>query len=268
MTRAANFDAVGAQFYGDLSDIEAITKFIHGANQISIHSGELLPFVVGSTQHRRLLEEFRRQRSVDTNLLYQGLYVQLYASFEWFIRTLIVRYIEELSRLFPSYSDLEGRSGDPLKHNYYHTGAAMQQIFGNRTNVRIDFQMLAKNMGSALPDSAAVMLNSTAFALFLGILDLSEIEKALKRIGIENVFWDRIAREGPVQRFFGETGTRRNAHLMKEFLDQFIRRRNNICHKGDGIEPVSSDDIIRHAEFLRIFGGCLIQTLGTHCCAA
>jgi hypothetical protein len=268
VTRVANFDAVGDRFYGDLSDIEAITKFIHGANQISTHSGELLSFVAGSARHRELLEEFRRQRSVDTNLLYQGLYGQLYASFEWFIRTLIVRYVEELSRLFPSYSQLEGRSGDPLKHNYYHTGAAMQQIFGNRTNVGIDFQMLAKNIGSALPDSTAVVLNSTAFALFIGILDSSEIERALKRIGIENVFWDRIAREASVQRFFGETRTRRTTHLMKEFLDQFIRRRNNICHKGDGIEPVSSEDIIRHAGFLKTFGGCLIQTLETHCCAA
>jgi RiboL-PSP-HEPN len=265
VARTANFDAVGSHFYGDLSEIEAITKVIHSANQISTHLGDLLSFVAGSAQHRQLLEEFRRQRNVDTNLLYQGLYVQLYASFEWFVRTLIIRYVEELCRLFPSYSELEGRVGDPLKHNYYHTGAAMQQIFGNRTNVRIDFQTLAKNIGSALPDSTAVVLNSTAFALFIGILDSSEIEKVLKRIGIERAFWDRIARESSAQRFFGETRTRRTAHLMKDFLDQFIKRRNNICHKGDSIEPVSSEDIIRHAEFLKIFGGSLIQTLGTHC---
>jgi hypothetical protein len=264
----ANFDRVGALFYGDLSDIETVTKFIHGANQISTHSGELLSFVAGSEQHRQLLVEFRRQRRADANLLHQGLFVQLYAAFEWFIRTLIVRYVEELSRLFPSYSELERRSGDPIKRNYYHTGAAMQQIFGNRTNVKIDFQMLAKNIGSTFPDSSAVVLNATAFALFLGILDSSEIERALNRIGIESVFWDRIAREGSVQRFFGETRTRHTARLMREFLDQFIRRRNNICHKGDGIEPVSTEDIIRHAEFLRIFGGCLVQTLVTHCCGA
>jgi RiboL-PSP-HEPN len=262
---ATSFEAIANHLYGDLTEIGHNLDFTRTAYKIFSRSGEFLSLAAASPSHRQLLEEFKQQRIEDLNSLYQGLFIQLYASFEWFFRALIGVYVDELCRLFPQYDVLDKRKGQPLACNFYHTGMALQQIFDNRSNTKLDFHQLARNIGTAVPGSTAVTLNSMAFTLFLGILDASAITRALKRIGIQESFWDDIGRDREVQRFFGENRTRHTAKAAREFVDVFITRRNNIAHRGDAIEPINDVDISHAAAFLKLFVGCLIRILSTHC---
>ena len=109
-----------------------------------------------------------------------------------------------------------------------------------------------------MPGSTTVALNSIAFSLLIGSLTSANIIKTLQRIGIkEDGFWDSVGREASLRLIFNLKRTRETGDAVKEFVDSFVSRRNNIAHKGDAIEPVNDTDVLRVADFLDLFYGVL-----------
>lgn len=265
MTGISAFEGVTAQFRGDLDEIRRNLEFARTAFKILPKVGEILSLVAGSEQLRLLMEEFKQQKVNELNSLYQGLYVQLCASFEWFMRKLVSACIDELCQSKPPYEILADRRSQLLSQNVYHTGIALQQIYDNRSNAKLDFHALSKNIATAIPGSTAVVLNSAAFALFLGQPDASSITKAMKRIGVTENFWDRVGSSGDIQRLFGENRARHAGNAAQDFINEFMMRRNNIAHRGDAIVPVTDSDILLTADFLQSLATCLVTIVQRYC---
>ena len=104
-----NFKAIIEKFNGDLTEIEDNIGFIHESLKVLTRSGDVLPFVASSQAIRQMFEEFRSRRNIEVTPVYQGLFVQLYALFEWLMRELIECYVEEMNRICSDYLKLSRR---------------------------------------------------------------------------------------------------------------------------------------------------------------
>ncbi len=240
-----------AQADGDLEEIAAQASFLSSTSKIVAASGPLIAFVQPDGALRALMADFRKNQIDDINLLYQGLYVQILASYEVFVRRLIAEFVEAVGRQEKTFAALERRSGFVDRH-IYHTGVALQQVFENRTNVALDFSSLAKNLASVSAASDVIVLNSVAFTLQLSSLSSEGLVKGLRRIGVDQeAIWDDLAKEKLFQDFFGSKKTRDVAKRIQTALNEMVKRRNHIVHKGDAIQAISEADIREAVSFFK-----------------
>ncbi len=72
----------------------------------------------------------------------------------------------------------------------------------------IDFDTVAKNVGSSTPGDQKVVLNTATFSYFLKGPSVAGIEEAFKRIGITNFDWDNVGKVGAVQGILGTAARR------------------------------------------------------------
>ena len=73
------------------------------------------------------------------------------------------------------------------------------------------------------------------------MLDGANLFRALKRIGIgdESVFWDGVGEDEGLKAIFNTKKPRETGKAAQAFLTDFVKKRNNMVHKGDAIEPVT-----------------------------
>jgi hypothetical protein len=116
--------------------------------------------------------------------------VQAWSTFEAFIKALIVAYLEEFTSRKPDYATLE-KYGLAAR-NLEHTGKALRYIRDNNAKLSLDFFLLAKNAGTSIPGSTKVILNSSAFPLFLSSPSPDGLLDSLDRIGMK-FDWDDLA---------------------------------------------------------------------------
>lgn len=249
---------------GSLSELDGIAAnldFIGSAAKLVSASGGITAAVADLPDLRTIVLEFRKNSIDDFNTLRQSLYVQVFSSYEAFVRGLIRAYVDQVALKDQTYEKLEQRASI-LDRNIYHTGFALQQVFDNRTNTALDFSALVKNLATARVGSAAVTLNSIAFTLMLGALRPDGVIEALKRVGQnDKAIWDKFGGIKEIQQYFNLRATRETAKALNELLLVSIKRRNNIVHKGEAIEPVSENDVAELIRFFRIFFKALTDYL-------
>jgi len=223
-------------------------------------SGRILAWVGPDDDLRPVVEDFRAStRLSDLSFIYRSFYVQAWSAFELFVRTLIISYLEDVSDRANDFDSL--KKAKLIERNLYHTGVALQQIFENRSNVAIDFYLIAKNAGTSIPKSKEVILNSTPFGIFLKCPSVDGIEEALKRIGFPKFDWDVVGSTAPVRQAFGTQNTRETVHQIAAFLQDAERTRNNIVHRGEGIRAVSEADVRQGLTIFKVIGDALADFL-------
>jgi len=250
---SSNLQGVLKSALSDLDGIVTNLAFLSSATKVVAVTGGITQAVAGDATLRSVVLDFKKNSIDDFNTLYQSLYVQVFASYESFIRGLVQAYVDQVSSKDKTYEKLKLRNS-LLDRNTYHTGFALQQVLENRTNVTLDFDALVKNLFTAKAGSDLVTLNSVAFTLMLGTLRPDGIIEALKRVGqSDKAIWDRLGAVKEIQQHFNLKTARETAKAIDYFLTTSIKRRNSIVHKGEGIQAVSESDVLELIEFFKVF---------------
>jgi hypothetical protein len=251
MMAAPLFKAALAKADGDLGEIVALTSFLGSTMKVVAESGGIAAYVGQDATLRRVIADFRKDKIDDLNVLYQGLYIQVFSTYEAFVRNLIAEFVDEVARRDKTLANLALREGFVDRHTY-QTGVALQQLVSKRANVALDYGKLAENLASVSANSALITLNAVAFTLQLNALNAEGLQRALKRIGVnEKSLWTDLAKEPKLQTHYNSQKTKEVAKRLQGDLNEIVKRRNHIAHKGDAIQAISEADV---RELIRFFG--------------
>jgi len=185
--------------------------------------------------------------------------ISLAGAFEQFIRRILRDSVIAMSGKGRNYDSLaEGIK----KENFYRTGLALGTIHEPLDYLDLDYELLAKNLGTCFTGSAQALLNAEAFAIFLSIISPKHLEDALRRIGVA-LRWDDFGRVAEVQTALDKKGTRDTAKAVEANLKRFGQMRNKIAHSGSSGVVVTALDFEQLLQFFRPFGRTLARVAET-----
>jgi hypothetical protein len=238
-----------------LEDLSSIFDFVRTAIRLRPRLNTMLRWGQLGTDEEQLAKKFLNQRTADESLLYRGMVISLAGSFEHFIRRILRDAVLAISASGTSYDSLDATI---KKENLYRTGLALGTVHEPLDYLELNYESLAKNVGTCFAGSAQVLLNAKAFAIFLSIISPKSLEDALRRIGV-TLRWDDFGRIGEVQETLGSKGTRETTKAVEAQLRQFGKTRNKIAHSGSSGVVVTESDLERLLQFFRAFGRTLTR---------
>jgi RiboL-PSP-HEPN len=211
------------------------------------------------SEEMSLARNFLNQRNADESLLYRGMVISLAGAFEHFIRRILRDSVVAIGGSATSYESLDAGI---KKENFYRTGLALGTIHEPLDYLDLNYESLAKNLGTCFPGSAQALLNAEAFAIFISIISPRNLEEALRRIGV-TLRWDDFGKVEEVQKTLEIKGTRDTAKAVEANLKQFGKMRNKIAHSGSSGLVVTELEFERLLQFFRVFGRTLIGVVQT-----
>src|ERR1700719_2612213 len=221
MATAMLADAV-KEFDLALGDLSSIFDFVRSAIRLRPRLNEMLRWESLGTEEKALAERFLDQRTAEESLLYRGMVISLAGAFEQFIRRVVRDSVVAMSGKGTSYDSL----GPGIKkENFYRTGLALGTVNEPLDYLDLNYESLARNLGTCFAGSAQALLNAEAFAIFLSIISPKNLEDALRRIAVA-IKWDDFGRVAEIQNALEQSGTRDTAKAVEANLKRFGQMRN------------------------------------------
>jgi hypothetical protein len=236
-----------------LDELAGNLEFVRVAKQLRPRLGGMLDWGRLDGEARNLATSFMKQRTVEESLLYRGLVVSLAGAFEQFIRRVLRDSISAINGSAQHYDHLRE---EIRRQNTFRTGIALQSIFEPPDYLDLDYELLAKNIGTCFTGSRQVVLNADAFTIFVSIISPDKLAEALKHIGIK-MNWDDLGRIDAMREVLERHDTRETAKALQESLKRFGRIRNKVAHSGSGGVVVTETDLEQLLRFFRTFASSL-----------
>jgi hypothetical protein len=246
----------------EMHEIGNYLRFISVSFKVYAKSGAILAWVNSDNELRPLVQSFKNERIQDLTVLYQSLFVQIWGRVEYFMRKLLTAYLEHFSEQRKDFESLE-KYGLARK-NLKHTGIALQQIFENRSDLSIDFYLLAQNASSSIPGSRHVSLNTGTFSIFMSGPTPEGLRDAFGRVGVD-LSWDMLGRVPEIQRALKTSGNRETAKEIEDYLKKAARQRNNIVHRSVQLEPIGESDVQQALDVFSALAKGLIDLAKADC---
>jgi len=256
---AGIFAAALKEFELALEELASNLEFVNAAKQLRPRLGNMLDWQNMDNEAKKLAKLFLEQRAVEESLLYRGMVVSLSGAFEQFVRRILRDSVLAINGAAENYDSIHE---EIRKQNAYRTGIALQTIFEPPDYLELDYELLARNMGTCFIGAEKVVLNADAFTIFLSIISPEKITDALKRIGMK-MNWDALGAMQAMRRAVEKNDTRETAKALQESLKRFGRTRNKIAHSGSGGVVVTESDLRQLLKFFRTFSGALIAFVET-----
>lgn len=144
----------------------------------------------------------------------------------------------------------------PLRHqNLIRSGHALATILDPPTDVIYDYETLCLNLGTCRTNGGRLILNADAFAVHLTNMTQPRIDDALERIGVQ-INWDVFGSDAGMQQVTGKIG-REATKETKEWLKEFIKKRNRTAHTGVGGIKITESDVTTAIAFFGAFASVL-----------
>ena len=246
---AASITALLDEFGAELADAQDALTFATTASSIRPRLGAMLNWAAMDASSGELARRFMGLRESPLPGIARGLYINVAASYENFVRRLVRAGAELVAGKAHAFDDLE----ETLKHhNIYWTGRVFENVFRGRPHIKLDHYRLSADIGTCIPGSQKFRINAEAFAIDVTTPTAEALDRILQRIGVAE-YWDDIGRDKGVQRSLGAEGVREAHRLAKEFLNSFVERRNLIVHVGGGASAIVESDVREAIDFFRTF---------------
>lgn len=242
-----------------LDDLSSIFDLVRSAIRLRPRLNGMLRWETMGAEEKTLVGTFLNQQTAEESLLYRGMVVSLAGAFEQFVRRILRDSVLAISGKGTNYDSLDASI---KKENLYRTGLALGTVHEPLDYLDLDYESLAKNLGTCFTGSAQALLNAEAFAIFLSIISPKNLEDGLRRIGV-GLRWDDFGKAAEMQEILKEKGTRDTAKAVEANLKWFGQMRNKIAHSGSSGVVVTEFDFQRLLQFFRVFGRTLAQIVDT-----
>jgi RiboL-PSP-HEPN len=236
-----------------LEDLASNLEFLRAARHVRPRLRDMLHWQQMDHEARELAGAFLRQRTAEESVLYRGMVVSLYGAFEHFVRRILRDSIAAINAAGGAYENLHENI---KKHNIHRTGIALGTVFEPPDYLELDYEALARNIGTCFAGSQRAVLNADAFTIFVSIVSPDQLTEVLKRIGIK-MNWDELGQMPALRKAFDKPDTRETAKAIQEFLRRFGRTRNKIAHSGSGGVVVTELDVEQFLGLFRALAGAL-----------
>jgi hypothetical protein len=144
----------------------------------------------------------------------------------------------------------------PLRHqNLLRSGHVLATVIDPPAEVIYDYETLCLNLGTCRTNGGQLILNADAFAVHLTNMTHPRIDDALERIGVK-IDWDVFGKDAGMQQVTGKDG-REATKETKEWLKEFIKKRNRIAHTGIGGIKITESDVTAAIAFFGAFAPVL-----------
>jgi len=238
-----------SEFESALDDIASSLEFVRSASRLRPRLKEMLHWEYMDLDAKALATTFLRQRTAEDSLLYRGMVISLAGAFEQFVRRTIRDSILAINSKARNYDSLDENL---RKENFYRTGIALGTIHEPLDYFDLDYESLAKNVGTCFRGSPETLLNAEAFAIFLPTISPKSLSDALRRVGME-LRWDDLGKTQSMRDVLETSDTRETANAAEEFLKRFGQMRNKIAHTGNSGIVVSDVDLEQFIKTFRAF---------------
>jgi hypothetical protein len=240
-----------------IDDLASNFEFVRTASRLRPRLNDMLNWKAMDGEAKMVVTVFLRQRTTEESLLYRGMVVSLSGAFEQFVRRLLRDSVQSMCGAGVIYDALGGHI---KSENVYRTGVALQTIKEPLDYLDLDYESLAKNLGTCFSGSGQAMLNAEAFTIFLSIVSPRNLVDALKRVGVD-LKWDDLGRVKQMREVLEKSDTRETAKAIEEFLRRFGQRRNKIAHTGSSGIVVTESDFEQLLRFFRAFARALTSVV-------
>lgn len=196
-----------------------------------------------------------------TVVAYEGAFLTVCAEFELAIREMIEVFIDRACAAKPTFGALPS-----AMQKRQHAGCAKIITHIDRPNFNhLTVDQVVDCLYSCHPTSSLprYRLLPEAFSENERNFSWSMLKEVMDRLGVAN-FLDRIGIHTGMAAHFGAQVGPRTANLVVSRLDEMMRRRNNIVHRGRTTHSPSATDVKECAAFLAALVISVSDVLSAH----
>ena len=170
---------------------------------------------------------------------------RLYAIYESFVEALIVKWIEELPRLVPKYSDLD----EKIKETHIdNVGRILRERNKQRFN-GLSLESAIYKLYCGFTDTQPYELLTDAFIIHDRNLRKEDLEDLLKNAGIDQSAWNWIKNNRNIKVFVQDVIQETTAEGL---LKGLIEYRNNAAHSLTINVILGSDELLQLCNFVEM----------------
>lgn len=193
-------------------------------------------------------------------VLLNSFYLTIVSGFEEYLRGKIREVTEGYSNGKKKYAEV---AEEVRKTHVQETARLLRSINSPPDYLSLNMVDLCRGLGSCVPGSDQVLLNSEAFA---DVDSLILLENFFGRVGIFGfkVGVDVLGKDAVIRGALNlppRTGTREVAKELEKELAKMRRYRNRIAHTGGNASDVTFEVLAMHRELVRAIASAINQIL-------
>jgi hypothetical protein len=208
----------------------------------------------------KLAQKFMNLKSNRQEGVLGPLLIRLLATFERYLRQLVMQIITQRTSAANSYDSL---APSLANRNRVLTGRLLAALDSPRDHLKIDPDLLIQNLATCKPSSRSFRLNAEAFCAGIAGVSPANVEKALENVEFSGL-WDAVGAFPALARVLGTKGARATGNRASERLHELSRWRNHLAHGGDGEIAISEMDLRDAVDFIEHFGNALDAAVRKH----
>ena len=183
-----------------------------------------------------------------------GSVLLLAAAFEQFVADVMIEFSAQLSDSISIYRDLPNAIQSA---NERLTGEALSESASLFS--RFDRQRFIDNLRNCQAGKVPYVLNGEAIALNRRNLRSGTLRDLMSRLGVEDI-WKSVGATRTLKTWSGPGGARTAQTRAKNMLNELIRNRNMIAHRG-GSTTLGPDVVRQYLRFKRVLAQSLVKAL-------
>jgi hypothetical protein len=207
-----------------------------------------------------LIQDFMNNKSVRIEGVYGPLFIALMASFERYVRMLVIQTVEKRAAAAKTYDEIP----PPLAtKNLVLTGRVLANVEAPRDHITLNVESLISNLASCKTGNASFRLNARAFSTTVTGVSPAVVEEALNAVGLSE-WWDGVGGSAELAGLLGTKGPRATGLRARERLKELCRWRNHLAHGGDEEIALSETQLREAIDFVVSFSDALNKTIQKH----
>jgi hypothetical protein len=190
---------------------------------------------------------------------YDGSFLTVCAEYEMTIRKLIEKFVLDAAQKCNEYHHLPKEMRD-----WYPDGCSNLILnIAQDKNAHLTKDMILQSLASCQKIMGYSLLGE-AFSDSSRNFWPAVVEDMLsKRMGLSKV-WQKISRQTTIQSFIGTDNLSTVERQSKDRLENIMRRRNDIIHRGRSYYTPSDSEVRDAANFLTVLINCLANVIKLH----
>ncbi|MCO6415142.1 hypothetical protein JYK14_02990 [Siccirubricoccus sp. KC 17139] len=217
-------------------------------------------------EERALLDHLAGAVTDRRRYIYAVAIVSLYGLLERYIDGLIADYIERFSSLVPSFGDMP----EAIRKNHFDLSIELARLAADdRYRLDLRKEEIIMNLHGCLSGAVPFQLNSAAFAIHRGNVNLQRIGDFLSRLGVAPHL-PKVFRACTMQTYLRSRDPDRDYSRISDSdleavlqpIDDLVARRNEVSHGVVNVDNLESIDLLHErCRFVAAYGTSLHEVL-------
>ena len=240
------FSEISAEAEGAITEITDSANLVTTRQQIMAGARQVFRFEDRSAITKRIMIDFFATKTISTDTIYRGLFVQLGSVFELFVRKTVEAILEVYSQRADTYEQIPEII---RKRNFSYSGRALNTIHEGVSGRRINYDEISRKLGTCVQGNKNFELNKNCFTIFIGNCTSSQVSKLLTAVNVRGNFWTEVAKQKVLKSHFKGGAAKEIEKITKQKLDNYVNIRNGIVHRGELFKTIMENDIDEYSGF-------------------